>query len=82
MKIKREEMKNKEIDKAIRNGEIIVTTKDIIREAVKQAVSSLYDDVSDFSNNRYMTGSDRSFEQLSDQQQNDVADEVIDYLID
>lgn len=75
-------MTKKDIDKAIREGEIIVTTKDIVREAVKQAVSSLYDDVSNFANNRYMTGRDREFEQLSEQQQNDIADEVLDYLLD
>ncbi len=75
-------MTKKDIDKAVRNGEIIITTKDIVREAVKQAVSILYDDVSDFANNRYMTGRDREFEQLSEQQQNDIADHVLDYLLD
>lgn len=75
-------MTNQDIDKAVRNGEIIITTKKILKEAVKQAVSSLYDDVSDFSNNRYMTTSDREFEQLSEKQQNDIANEVLDYLLD
>lgn len=75
-------MTKKDIDKAIREGEIIVTTKDIVREAVKRAVSCLYDDVSDFHNNRYMSGRDREFEQLSEQQQNNIADEVLGYLLD
>lgn len=74
-------MTKKDIDKAVRNGEIIVTTKDIVREAVKRAVSLLYDDVSDFANNRYMTGRDREFEQLTEQQQDDIANEVLDYLL-
>lgn len=74
-------MTKEEIDKLVRNGEIIITTKKILKEAVKEAVSCLYDDVSDFQSNRYMTGRDMVFEQLSEDQQNDVADEVIDYLL-
>ena len=73
-------MKKEDINNAIRKGEIIVTTKKIIKEAVKQSISDLYNDVSDFENNRYMTGRDRQFEQLSKQKQDDIADEVIDYL--
>ena len=29
-----------------------------------------------------MTGRDREFEHLSEQQQNDIADEILDYLLD
>lgn len=73
-------MTKKDIDKAIRDGEIIVTTKEIVKEAVMQSISCLYDDVSDFANNRYKTGRDREFAPISEQQQNDIANEVLDYL--
>ncbi|MFW5804531.1 MAG: hypothetical protein ACOCWG_04815 [bacterium] len=68
-----------DIDKAVRGGEMIVTTKEIIKEAVKECVSGLYDDVSDFAFNRYMTS--REFEQISEKQKNDIADDVIDYIL-
>ena len=74
-------MTQKEIQKAIIKGDIIVTTKGCIRNAVKECVSFLYDDVSDFENNRYMTSSDKNFQLLSKQQQEDIANEILDYIL-
>ena len=74
-------MTQKEIHKAIIKGDIIVTTKECIRDAVKECVSLLYDDVSDFENNRYMTYRDREFQQISKQKQEDIANEILDYIL-
>jgi len=83
-KLERErQQKNTQLkDGGISNGntEVITTTKNSLKEAVKKAVCSLYDDVSDLHKNRYLSGRDREFEQLSEQKQQDVAKDVIDYL--
>jgi hypothetical protein len=43
---------SKDIKSALAKGDIIVTTKDIIREAVKEALWNLYTEKSDWKNNR------------------------------
>jgi len=73
-------MNQKEIDKLIRSGDLIITTKEILTEAVVQAVEYLYQDNGEFSKNRYMSA--REYEQLNKKDCTDVADDVIDYLID
>ncbi len=67
------------LEKLIRNGEIIITTKKLLKEAVKENISHLYNDTSDFVNNTYMT--DREFERLSATNCDDIANDVLDYLL-
>ncbi|MCT3814518.1 hypothetical protein CMT92_07320 [Elizabethkingia anophelis] len=55
------------------NGEIIITTKEIIREAVKENITGLleWDDFHDFS---------KGASAISEEQENNIADWVIDYI--
>ena len=75
-------MKAKKIRKLIDSGEIILTTKSAIIEAVKQECMYLYDEVSDFDNNRFLTASEKEYERLTDSKLTDLADEIIDFLTD
>lgn len=73
-------MKEKNIEDAIKSGNMILTTKDNLKNAIIGAVSGLYNDVSDFHKNRYMTSNDREFEQLSSEECNDIANDIIEQL--
>jgi len=78
--MQKEMIMGKNINKLIRSGEVIVTTKTIIKEAVIEQISGLYDEISDFHNNRYMNANDREFRLLTDQEKEDIADDVVDFL--
>lgn len=47
-------MTKKDIDITIRQGEIVVTTKELIREAVIESIHFLYDDICIYDKNYYM----------------------------
>lgn len=71
---------NQEIENLILSGDIILTTKDDLIKAVMDNISHLYDETSEFRKNRYMSGRDREFTQLSEEETKDIAKEILDYL--
>ena len=72
------------INKLIRDGEIIVTTEKILREAILQAIEleDLFEEISDVDNNKFLSGRDREYSHVSQQTIKAISEEIIDYLID
>jgi hypothetical protein len=68
----------KEITELIISGELIITSKDLIIEAVKEHATDLYKDDGEFNNNRFIT--QRTFESLQEEDLSDLADNIIWYL--
>lgn len=64
----------------IRSGEIIITTPEIVKEAVSNAMNcqDLYVEIGDFHENRY--SNEREFSEIQESDIDDVAKEVIDYF--
>lgn len=58
------------LKKALIDGEIFVTSKDLVREAVKEAIQHL----------GHPTGFYEESEYLTDEQVESISDEIIDYL--
>lgn len=70
-------MKQQEIDKLVRNGDLIITTKEILINAVVQSVEGLYRDNGYCIQNH---NDKKEFEQLSKKECTELANDVIDYL--
>lgn len=61
---------NEQLKKALIDGEIFVTTKESVREAVKESIKHL----------GRPTGFYEEGEYLTNEQVEDISDEIIDYL--
>lgn len=61
-----------ELKKALIDGEIFVTTKEIVREAVKEAIQHLKKDVGD--------GYTREYEDINEEDIRDISEEIVDYI--
>lgn len=73
-------MTAEEIDKLIRSGDLIITTKKVLAEAVVQSIEHLYKVDGEFYKNHYINN--REFDQLSKQDCTDISDDIIEYITD
>lgn len=62
----------------ITSGELIITSKELISDAVKEHVSGLYKEDEEFYKNRYRT--QREYESLTPEDLEEISDNIIWYL--
>jgi len=63
---------SKELKQALIDGEVFITTKTFVREAVRESIKHM----------EHGSGFYEISENLTDDEINDICDEVVDYLIE